>query len=77
MSQETLARFAQTSTKTIARIEARQVNPRARTLDNIAVALGMRADFLEVLQFARDQNRRTQIIEANRRRRRERVAVIA
>lgn len=45
MSQELLARLALTSTRTIARIESREVDPRPATLKRIAVALGVEPDF--------------------------------
>jgi transcriptional regulator with XRE-family HTH domain len=45
ISQELLARLALTSTRTIARIEAREVTPRPATLSRIAVALGVEPDF--------------------------------
>lgn len=41
MSQERLAQLAGTSTRTIARIEAREVTPREATLERIAEALDL------------------------------------
>lgn len=45
LSQEQLARLALTSTRTIARIEGKEVTPRPATLTRIAVALGVEPDF--------------------------------
>jgi transcriptional regulator with XRE-family HTH domain len=63
MSQEKLAQLAETSTRTIVRIEKGQVTPHPETLARIAKALGVVPDFFGLwTEVTRKLRRRTEMV---------------
>jgi transcriptional regulator with XRE-family HTH domain len=64
LSQETLARMALISTRTLVRIENRQHHPRPDTLRRIADALGVRPDFFELWTVDRQIRKRSRELVA-------------